>query len=156
MSGCERHYQHPPAPAFHFLRTDDRIFGIIAAFDDHVGLQMSDKIERRVLGENYNEVHALERSEHVRALRVAAHRPRETLEAAHRLIAVDADDERVGAVARSSEYVDVPGMKQVEHAIGECYPTLSSSFPTPGLGPRRNLCRGVSRLQGLLTTAGWK
>src|SRR5882762_888250 len=156
MSGSERHYQHAAAPAFHFFRADDSLFRIIAAFDDHVGLQMSDKIERRVLRENYDEVHALERSEHVRALRVAAHRPRGTLEAAHRLIAVEADDERVCALACGGEDVDVPGVKQVEYAVSERHPTLSSSFPTPGLRPCRNLCRGVSRLQGLLTTAGWK
>src|SRR6266550_562719 len=154
MSGSERHYQHAPAPALHFCRTYDRVFRVIAAFDDHIGFQMSDKIERRVLGENYDEVHTLERCEHVRTLGVAAHRSRRTLEAAHRLIAVDADDERVGAVARSSEDIDVPGMKQVEYAVSKRHPTLSSSFPTLGLCPCRNLCRGVSRLQGRLTTAG--
>lgn len=154
MSGSERHYQHAPAPALHFPCTDDSLFRIIAAFDNHVGLKMPHKIERSVLGENYDEIHALERGEHVRALRVAAHRPGRTLEAAHRLIAVDADDERVGALACGGENVDVPGMQQIEDAVSECDPTLSSRFPTPGLRPCRNLCRGVSRLQGRLTTAG--
>jgi len=154
MSGSERYYQHPSAPAFHFRCPNDRVFRIIAAFDDYVGLQMSDKIERSVLGENYDEVHALERRENVCTLGVGAHRTRRTLESAHRLVAIEADDERIGAGARGSEDVDVPGMKQVEYAVGERHPTLSSSFPTFGLRPCRNLCRGVSRLQGLLTTAG--
>jgi hypothetical protein len=48
----------------------------------------------------------------------------------------------------------VPGMKQVEYAVSERHATVSSTFPTLGLRPCRNLCRGVSRLQGLLTTAG--
>jgi hypothetical protein len=154
MSGSERHYQYAPAPALHFRCTDDSLFRIIAAFDNHVGLEMPHKIERSVLGENYDEIHALERGEHVRALGVAADRPGGTLEAAHRLIAIDADDERVGAVACGSENVDVPGMEQIEDAVSECDPTLSSSSPMPGLGPCRNLCRGVSRLQGVLTTDG--
>jgi hypothetical protein len=71
---------------------------------------MSDEVERRVLGEDYNEIDALERRQHVRAFGVTAHGPRRTLEAAHRLVAVDADDERVGAVARGGENIDVPGM----------------------------------------------
>src|SRR6266404_6050449 len=110
MSESERHYQHAAAPALHFPCTDDSLFRIIAAFDNHVGLKMLHKIERGVLGENYDEIHALERGEHVRALRVAAHRPGGALESAHGLIAVDADDERVGAVARGRQDVDVPGM----------------------------------------------
>ena len=154
MSGSERHYDHAPAPALHFCRTNDRGFRIISAFDDHIRLEMPDEVERRVLRENYDEIHALERGEHVRAFGVAPYGARRTLEAAHRLIAIDADDERVGAVARGSEDVDVAGMKQVEHAVSERYATLSSSFPTLGLRPCRNLCRGVSRLQGLLTTEG--
>ena len=154
MSGSERHYDHAPAPAFHFCRTNDRVFRIIAAFDDHVRLEMPDKVERRVLGENYDEIHALERGEHVRAFGVAPYRARRTLEAAYRLIAIDADYERVGAAARGSEDVDVAGMKQVEDAISERHATLPSSFPALGLRPCRNLCRGVSRLQGLLITAG--
>ena len=154
MSGSERHYDHSPAPALHFCRTNDRVFRIIAAFDDHVGLELPDEVERRVLGENYDEIHALERRDHVRAFGVGTDWASRTLEAPHRLIAVDPDDESVGALARGSEDVDVPGMEQVENAIGERYATLSSCFPTLGLRPCRNLCRGVSRLQGLLTTEG--
>ncbi len=50
----------------------------------------------------------------------------------------------------------MPGMQQVEDTIGECYPTLPSSFPPLGLCPCRNLCSGIARLQGLLITEGWK
>jgi hypothetical protein len=50
----------------------------------------------------------------------------------------------------------VPGMEQVEHAVRECHPTLSCSSPPFGLGPRRNLVGGISRLQRLLETDGWK
>jgi hypothetical protein len=50
----------------------------------------------------------------------------------------------------------VPRMKQVEHTIRECYPTLPCSSPSFGLGPRRNLFGGISRLQSPLVTDGWK
>lgn len=156
MSGSEGHYHYAPSPAFHFRRANDRVFRIIAALDDHVRLEVPDEIERRILGENYDEIHALERRQHVRALCVAAHGTRRALEATHGLIAIDADYERVGGFARGGENVNVAGMKQVEHAIGERYPTLPSSSPPLGLRPCRNLRRGISRLQSLLTTNGWK
>ena len=156
MSGSEGHYHDSPSPALHFRGTNNRVFRIIAALDDHVGLEMPDEAERSVLGEHYDEIHALERRQHVCAFGVAAHGARGALEPAHGLIAVDADDERVGGFARGREEVDVAGMKQVEHTIGERYPTLPSSSPPLGLRPCRNLRRGISRLQSLLTTDGWK
>jgi len=156
MAGSEGHHHDAPSPALHICRANDRVFRIIAALDDHVGLEMSDEVERRVIGENYDEIHALERRQHVSALGVAAHGARRTLETTHGFIAVDADDERVGGFARGSEDVDMAGMKQVEHAIREGNPTLRSSSPPLGFRPCRNLRRGISRLQSLLSTVGWK
>lgn len=156
MAGSEGHHHDAPSPALHFCRANDRVFRIITALDDHVGFEMPDEIERRVIGKNYDEIHALERRQHVSALGVAAHWARGALETAHGFIAVDADDECVRGIACDGEDVDVAGMKQVEHAIGERYPTLSSSSPPLGLRPCRNLRRGISRLQSLLSTDGWK
>jgi hypothetical protein len=156
MAGCERHYHHAPSPALHFRGTNDGVFRIVAAFDDHVGLEMPDEVERRVLRENYDEIDAFERRQHVRALGVAAHGAGRALEAAHGLIAVDPDDERVGGFTRGGEDVDMPGMKQVEDSICERDPTLPSISPPLSLRPCCNLRRGISRLQGLLITEGWK
>jgi hypothetical protein len=50
----------------------------------------------------------------------------------------------------------VPRMEEVEHSVGECYPTLPCSSPPFGLGPRRNLFSRVPRLQSPLVTCGWK
>jgi hypothetical protein len=156
MAGSERHYHDAPSPTLHFRRANDGVFRIVAPFDDHVRLEMPDEVERRVLREDYDEIDAFERRQHVCAFGVAAHGARRTLEAAHGLIAVDSDDERVGGVARGGEDVDVPGMKQVEHTVGKRYPTLPSISPPLGLGPCCNLRRGISRRQGLLDTVGWK
>lgn len=156
MAGSERHDYYAPAPALHFFCAHDRVFRVVAAFYDNVGLQMRDEIEWRVLCKNYNEIDAFERRQQVRALGVAAHGSGRTLEAPYRFVAVDSNDERVGSCAGGGEDVDVPGMKQVEHAIRERYSTLIPSSPPLSLCPCRNLRRGISWLQGLLDTTGWK
>jgi hypothetical protein len=156
MAGSERHYYHAPSPALHFRCADDGVFRVVAAFYDHVGLQMRDEIEGRVFRKNYYEIDAFERRQDVSALGVAAHRPRRTLEAAHRLVAVDSYNEGVSGSARGGEDVDVTRMEEIKNTVRERYPTLCSSSPPLSLYPCRNLCRGISRLQGLLDTLGWK
>lgn len=156
MSGSERHHYDAPSPAFHFRCADDGVFRIVATLDDHVGLEMPDEIERRVLRKNYDEIDAFERRQHVGALGIAAHRPGRTLEAPHRLVAVESYDERVSGFARGGEDVDVTRMEEIKNTVGERYPIFPSSFPPLGLGPCRNLRRGISRLQGLLDAEGWK
>lgn len=156
MAGSEGHHHDAPSPALHICRANDRVFRIVAALDDHVGLEMPDEVQRRVIRENYDKIYALEGRQHVSTLGVAAHRACGSFETAHGFIAVDADDERVRGLARGAEDIDMAGMKQVENAIGECYPTLRSSSPPLSLSPCRNLRRGISRLQSPLSTDGWK
>ena len=156
MARSEWYYHDAPSPAFHFRRAYDRVFRIIAAFDDHVRLEMPDEIERRVVGEDNDEIHALESGQHVRTFGVGTDGARRTLEAAHRFVAVDSDDERVSGAAGSGENGYMPGMKQVEHTIRERYATLFASSPPFRLRPCRNFRRGIPRLQSLLITVGWK
>lgn len=156
MSGSKRHYHDAPSPTLHFLGTNDRLFRIIAALDDYVRLEMLHEVQRRVFGEYYDEIDALETCQHIRAFGVAPHRTRRAFEAAYGFIAVDAHDQRVCAFARGGEKIDVPRVKQIEYTIRERYPTLSSRSPPLGLRPRCNLCRGMPRLQSLLTAKGWK
>jgi len=156
MSGSEWHDQHLPTPPLHFPRADDRVLGIIAALHDDIGPEVFDEIERSVLRENYDEIHTFERCQHVSSLGIAANRTHRTFEPPHGFVAVDAHYERVTALSRDSENVDVTGVKQVEHTIGERNPTLSFCSPPFGLRQRRNLRSGISRLQSLLAAEGWK
>jgi len=71
---------------------------------------MPDQIERRVLGKNHYQIDALERSQDVRAFGIGTNRPRRPLQPPHRLIAVEADNERVGGRARCEQDVDVTGV----------------------------------------------
>ena len=156
MSGSEWYNHDASSPAFHFRRAYDRVFRVIAAFDDHVRLEMLDEIERSVVGEDNDEIHALQRGQHVRTFGVGTDGARRTLEAAHRFVAVDSDDERVSGAAGSGKNVYVPGMKQVEHTIRERYAALLASSPPFRLSPCRNFRSGIPRLQSLLMAEGWK
>ena len=75
MSRGEWYYYNAPSPTLYFRGADDGVFRIIAAFDHHVGLEMLDEIERRVFGEDNDEIHAFERRQHICALGVRANWP---------------------------------------------------------------------------------
>lgn len=156
MARGEWNDNYLPSPAFHFGGADNGVLGVIAALDDDIGLEMSDEIERRVLGENYDEVDALQRGENVGALGIRAHRTRRSLETTHRLVTVDADDQSIGGISRREKHVDVTRVEQIEDAVGERNPTLLPRSPALGFNPRRYLCRRITRLQSLLAADGWK
>ena len=73
MSWSEGNDEDPSSPTFYFGGADDRVFRVIAALDDDVRTKMADKIERRIVRENYDEIDAFERTQHVRPLGVGAH-----------------------------------------------------------------------------------
>src|SRR5712671_3909673 len=98
MSWRERDDKDASSPTFYFGGADDCVFRVVAAFDDNVWTKMGHQIERGIVGKNYNEVDTFERAQHVGALGVGAHGTCRTLQAAHRLIAVDPNDERVRAL----------------------------------------------------------
>ena len=156
MSWRERDDEDASSPALYFGAADDRVFRVIAALHYNVRPKMGHEIERCIVRKNYDEVDTLEGAQHVRPFGVAAHGARRTLEAADGFIAVDPDNQRVGALARRSENVDVPRMEQVEHAVRECYPTLPCSSPPFGLGPSRDFSGRIPRRQSPLVTDGWK
>src|SRR6266568_6098577 len=126
MSWRERNDDNFPAPAFHFSCTGDSFFRVIAAFHYHIGLEMLDQIERRILRENYDKVDAFEGGEKVSALSVRVHGSGRTFQAAYGFVAVDADNQRFGSLARCREHVDMARMKEIEHAVGKCDSTFSA------------------------------
>jgi len=156
MSWREWDDEDASSPTLYFGGADDRVFRVIAAFDDDVRTKVADKIERSIVGKNNDKVNTLERGQDIGALGIGAYGAGWTFEAPHRIIAVDPDHERFSALTRRGENIDVPRVKQVEHTVRECYPTLPCSSPSFGLGPRRNLFGGISRLQSPLVTDGWK
>ena len=156
LTGCQRNYDDAPSPAFYFGGADYRAFRVIAALHDDVWFQSFYELERRIFRENNDEVDAFHGGEHERALRLAAYWPARALEPSHGLIAVDADDKRIRSLARGNKEIDVAGMEQIEDSIGERYPVLACSSPALGLRTCGYFCRGITGLQSLLITMGWK
>ena len=154
MSWREWDDENASSPTLYFGGADDRVFRVVAAFDDDVRTKVADKIERSIVGKNNDKVDTLERGQDIGALGIGAYGASWTFKAPHRIIAVDPDHERFSALTRRGENIDVPRVKQVEHTIRECYPAFPCSSPSFGLGPRRNLFGGISRLQSLLRAEG--
>ena len=156
MTWGERYDDDAPAPTFYFGCANDGFLRVVSAFHYDVGLEMPNEIERCVFGEDHHKVHAFEGGDDVSSLGVAPHGTRRSFEAAHGLIAVDADDERVSRRARGRENVYVTAVEQIEDTVRERDPALSPSSPPFGLRQCRNLRSGISRLQSPLITMGWK
>src|SRR5687768_8562695 len=115
---------------------------------------MAHELEWCVLLEDDDGVHTLERSEHIRALRLRAHGTLGSLETAHGIVAVETDDQGVTPFTRATQDIDVPRMEQVEHAVREDDPTRSCLAPAPCGGPRQDLLCRVEGAQKLPWTRG--
>src|SRR4051812_44787620 len=106
MPRSERNNSHRSAPPAYLSRADDRRFGVVAPFDQHIRLQRLDELERGILLELYDGIYRLEGGQHVTALWDRANRTRGAFETAHRFIAVDADDQEIALPSRCEKYID--------------------------------------------------
>ena len=156
MSSRKRHNHHLPSPTFDFGRADNRVFGIVSAFHDDVGSQQLHQIERSVVRKNYYQIDAFERSENVGSLSIAANWTVRTLETADRLVAINANDQRISGRSRSAENIDMSWVKQVEDTISERDLALSRRPPALCVYPRRNFAGWIAWLQSLLAAVGVK
>jgi hypothetical protein len=130
MAGRDRNDHHTPAARTHYLRANDGLGRVVSAFDDDVGLEREDQFEWRVLVEERDGVHRLERREDVCSLTLGANGPIGTLQPFDGCVTVHADNERFAARASSDENVDVSRMQEVEHAVRE--DDASGLARTPG------------------------
>ena len=98
MAWRERDDNDTASPAPHLGGADDRFLGVIAALHNNVRLEVVDQVEWSILGENDNQVDALQRAEDVGALGVTANWPCGTFETANGVVAVDSDNEGVSCL----------------------------------------------------------
>ena len=147
----ERDRDHLPAARLHDLAPDDGLDGPVAALDEDVGAERADQLQRRRRAEDRHEVHAGERREDLGALPRRGERAPRPLEAPHRGVGVDADDERVAEFPRLLEVADVADVQQVEAAVGEDDFLAGALEAADGLGQRvaaDDLPAQVRRRQG--------
>src|SRR5512143_1174765 len=111
MSWGERNDSDGASPTAYVARTHDRRLRIVPSLHQDVRPQCRDQLERRVLVEYHDGVDHPQGGQHVASLRCAPYRTLRSLEPAHRLVAVDSDDERVTLPTRAKQHVDVAGVQ---------------------------------------------
>ena len=91
---------------------------VVAALDQDVRQQAAVEALGRGLAERDHPVDGAQRGEHSHARRQWLNRAGVALEAAHRGVVVDGDDEPIAEGAGLLQIGDVAGMEQVESAVG--------------------------------------
>jgi hypothetical protein len=110
MAFCDWHDYNFTAPAFDFSRTHDRLGFVVATLDDHIRPKCIHEIERCVFVKKDDEVNALETRNEVRTIAFAAHGAARPLEAFHRCIGIDPDDQCITPRASGCEEIQVTWM----------------------------------------------
>jgi hypothetical protein len=137
-------------------RAHNRVFSIVSAFHDYVGLQMPDELQGSILAKHDDEIDLLDGGEDVRTLALTAYRSSRSLETPNGCIAVDADYERVGRLACGYEKINVSRVQQIEDPVGEGDASLPRRPPPLRLRPGCNFGRRNSGLQRFESTEVWK
>ncbi len=140
MTGEDRDDLDPTAAPADYIGTDDGVGLVIAALDDHVGLQRLDQCKRGVVVEEDHAVDALERGNDARPFGGRNDGPVSTLaEPLRRRVAVDTHDQRCAERCGGLEYRDVPNMEEVEYAVREDHRTRRAIAPRLCLASRPDL-----------------
>jgi alkylhydroperoxidase family enzyme len=107
------------ASGFYFFAADDLIAGPVAAFYQHIRKQAGDEFLWRQIIENHDRVDAFQRSENFGTFAFRQERTPGAFQLADTGITVEANDERIPETASLLEAADVPGVQQIETAVGE-------------------------------------
>jgi hypothetical protein len=107
------------AGGFYFFAADDLIAGPVAAFYKHIRKQTGDDFARREIIENHDCVDAFQRSENFGTFAFGQDWTPGAFQLADTGITVETNNERVPKTASLLETADVPGVQQIETAIGE-------------------------------------
>ncbi len=118
------HPHHPAARLFHLFAADDVLFGPVGALDQNIGQQLPDQGQWRFLFKKLRQYRrSRERPGLCARSCLAVDRPVRPFDRPDRTVAVEADDQAVPLFAGLFQVDYVPGMKDVEAAVGEYRPT---------------------------------
>jgi hypothetical protein len=110
---------HSATSRFDNVAADDVIGIPVGALDQDVRLNSRDDRKRRVLVERHDGVHTVESQQNLDPFLGSIDRSIASFVCAHRSIGVHTDDEGIAEAPCFVEVTHVPGMQQVEHAVGE-------------------------------------
>src|SRR5690606_5167042 len=113
-AGDQRDEHHVAAPPGERVPLGDLLPGVVGALDEHVGTQQLQELARGVLVEHRDPVDAGQPGEHGPTVLDRVDGAVPPLEAPHRQVAVQADDEAVAERAGGLQHAHVPGVQDVE------------------------------------------
>jgi hypothetical protein len=119
VTGHDGKRDDSPARGFDLLAPYDLIIGPIATLHQNIGQEPGNGFARRQLIENNDAVHAFERRENLRSLKLRDHWPGITFEFAHAGVAVQPHDEHISELARLLQSANVAGVQQIETSVRE-------------------------------------
>src|SRR5262245_6664156 len=119
------------AASLDHIPPDDRIGSPIGSLDEDVRLNAGHNRMRGLLVEDRDRIDAAQCLQYFGPLSFGVDRTLRSLVRTHGSIGVDRDDQRISQGARLPEISDVPGMEQIEHAIGK---DDSATAPTDMFG----------------------
>ncbi len=154
MAGGEGDNNDSPPASARFRRSDYRGLDIVTALHEDVGRQQLDEAQWRVFLERHHRVDHLQSPQHEGAVSRGSNRTCWSLEAPHGVIRVDANDQRITLFARRQEQVDVAGVEQVEHPVGEDHWARLRTAPCAGDLIRHHLVAGVFHDQKVAAAVG--
>src|SRR5439155_3790012 len=133
-AGNERDQMDLAAGPLDRLPPDDVGRGIVPAFYQNVGKDLLDQAKRGLLVEEHDVVDARERGHDRRARQLALDRMSGALDRADRSVGIEPHQEVVAQAPCAAEELGVPGVDQVEAAVGEYEtPAQDSSRLSPAL-----------------------
>src|SRR6185295_10254651 len=143
-AGDEGHAHDTAAPGLDPVGAHDAVARVIGPLDEHVGGECLDQLEGSILLEQHHAIDGREPREHPGPRRLAADRPPAALaQPPDGSIAVDPHDQDLALAPGGFEQLDVAGMQQVEHAVGEHDRTGLPGPPGHGLAERPHLRRAA-------------
>ena len=118
MTGLDRHEHNPAAAGFDGVPPDDLIGGPVCALDENIRLKSLDDLAGCPPGKSRPPRPRPVRPA-LRRVRLGRDRSRRALVAPHRGVGVHPHYQRVAERAGSFEISNVPGVEQIENAVGE-------------------------------------
>src|SRR5882724_9311088 len=120
IPALQLHAHDAAAPRPDVVAADDGLRPPVGSLHENVGFQAPDRLERGLLAEDRDVIHATQRGHHDRAIACRNDRPAGALrQSPYRAVAVDAHDEEVAETLRGLEKRHVAGVEEVEDAVRE-------------------------------------
>jgi hypothetical protein len=119
MSYSEWNEDQTPARSLDLVSPNNLMRPVIASFDQHVGEDGLDQVERRIFVKDSHRVDGFQSAQNLGTSVSGVQRTGRALEAPDASVRVEADDQKIAQGGRFPEKSDVPGVQKIEAAVGK-------------------------------------